>query len=253
LFLATSATAFADGQLSDSPILYIGDSISDGPFGEYIDSALRQISSKVLTEASCGSSPKNWLPQTGPNPAPYAETPCGFWKKTGPNLTDEYRTGKNEKHITPQITEELASFQPQVTLVQLGTNIAVNPFPTALLSTVRDMIQDILSAGSKCIWIGPPNANSPNITQKSLIATDLMIHGEADRQGCYYIRSMDFATAPPNTGPDNDGIHPGPELARTWANGVLALATSVVMADIASDPSHASKTPSFKRGPAHLH
>jgi hypothetical protein len=233
LLLAISPFAILNAALADSssPILYIGDSITFGYFGGIIDTALRQISTQVTTEASCGSSPSNWLPQPGANPPAYAKTICGFWKKTP---TDEFRTkkdpatGKQEPYNTPQIAQELATIHPKITIVQLGTNIAVTKNPLSSFNTVRQMMQDIKNAGSACIWIGPPSANSPAIPAANLNITDQMISDEAGKQGCYYVHTVTFTKAPPY----GDGIHPYPPLAKDWADDVLKRIDSTLKQDI---------------------
>jgi hypothetical protein len=208
-FIFTHASAFADSQLSENPILYIGDSISYGKFGATIDAALRQLSSHVTTEASCGSTPSNWLPQTGTNAPPYAKTVCGFWKKFGADPSDEIRM---KNYNTPQLLQELSSIHPKLTIVQLGTNIASKKNPLSTFGSVREMLQDIKNAGSQCIWIGPPSSHTPIIPEKNMTATDEMLAAEATKIGCFYVHTMTFTTAPPT----GDGIHPGPQLAKEW-------------------------------------
>jgi hypothetical protein len=221
----TQSTAFGGDALSKNPILYIGDSISVGAFGTAIDAALRRISTQVTSEASCGSTPRDWLPQTGTSAPAYVKTYCGYWKKFGDGTGDEMRmTSFN----TPQLPEEIKSVHPQLTVVQLGTNIASKPDPMSYLAAVREMLQDIKNAGSQCVWIGPPSWNNPIFLQKNMVATDEMLAREAAQFGCFYVHTMKFTAAPT----EGDGVHPKPQLAKQWADAVLRRIRATLQKDI---------------------
>ena len=187
-------------------ILYIGDSISDGAFGATLDEGLRKLSSQTFSIASCGSSPTNWLRKSG-----YASTPCGYWEKTP---RGEIRT---ISHQTPSIETKLEGIKPRATIVQLGTNIAVDN-PELQRPAVRNLLKAIRASDSECFWISPPQANSSIVTAKKLKATREMIREESNQSGqeCAVVDVLE--RAPVADGPD--GIHPSPTLARKWAIAV---------------------------------
>jgi hypothetical protein len=210
LSLTLCSTAFARADQSSSPILFIGDSISYGKFGETVDTALRDLSKNVVSEASCGSTPETWLTKPGQSGHTYAKTVCGFWKKA--------ESEEREKvHNTPKIEEELRSIHPKFTIVQLGTNIAAGRDPMTYKASVQQMMQAIRSAGSQCIWIGPPDADSKVVTRAKLTVTNEMIRSEAKSEGCSFIDTLSFTHYTSKLG---DGIHPGPQLAEDWADEV---------------------------------
>jgi hypothetical protein len=201
----------ASTPISQEPILYIGDSISYGKFGQTIDESLRGVSAHVLSEASCGSTPATWMTTPGQAGHSYAKTVCGFWRKGD---TEE----RSKEHLTPKIEEELSTEHPRVTVIQLGTNIAASSNPAAQRATVRHMMQEIRASGSQCVWIGPPDANSTVVTREKLGVTNEMIRSEALSAGCTFIDTLSFTRFPPGPG---DGIHPSPHLAEQWADDVI--------------------------------
>ena len=215
LIAALGLLAFApiQGQAAEEQngFLYIGDSISYGKLGQVIDTALRTISENGVTEASCGSSPATWLTLPGQPGHVYVKTVCGFWRK---GETEE----RVKVHNTPKIQEELQNLHPKLTIVQLGTNIAAGSHPLTQEASVREMMQEIRAAGSQCIWIGPPDANSTVVTRDKLQITSEMIQTEASAQGCFYVATLSFTHFPAGPG---DGIHPSPQLSAAWAQLIL--------------------------------
>ena len=73
-------------------VMLIGDSLSVGPFGRALESALqaRFGRDEVCVFASCGSSPEDWLPKK-----PVFVTNCGY-RQTTPqaSFSHEYRNGR---------------------------------------------------------------------------------------------------------------------------------------------------------------
>jgi hypothetical protein len=212
-------------EVSQQPILYIGDSISYGKFGSTVDTALRSVSSQVTTIASCGSSPSTWLTPPGSTGHTYQTTPCGFWEK-----------GESEEraktHITPKIEEELSKLHPRITIVQLGTNIAASSDPTSpsQVAAITQMMEKIRASHSQCIWITPApgyekyKAKDPKtgkmtsitaVTPEKISAVRNMIDQIAKQQGCITIDAL--ATESP---PSSDNVHPGPIVAAQWGEHV---------------------------------
>jgi hypothetical protein len=210
LFMPGSAPASSEG-----PILFIGDSISYGKFGEVIDSAMRKISENVVSEASCGSTPATWVTMPGQPGHVYKKTVCGFWKK---EQSEDLPGDRSKEHYTPKIEEEIQRIHPRITIVQLGTNIAAADDPERQITTIRQLMHEIKASGSSCIWIGPPDADSRIVTRDKLKITDEMLMAEAHAQGCFYVDTLSFTSFPPGPG---DGIHPSPKLSEQWADEVL--------------------------------
>lgn len=186
-------------------ILYVGDSHSYGKLGTTIDKNLSSISERVILEASCGATPNTWL---GTNK--FEKTVCGFWKKDG---KDEVRS---VEHQTPKFADELAKYRPDITIVQLGTNIAVNAPKNATKSIVA-MMTAISAEGSKCIWIGPPDANSKIVTRIRLKETNLLLSDLAKKYNCDYIDSLKLTSFPAK---NKEGIHYPPSLSAEWGEKV---------------------------------
>ena len=204
LSLLISTTLFAE---TKPTILFVGDSHSFGSFGKVIDKNLSTISDNVIMESSCGSSPVNWLAQGG-----YKKTVCGFWKK---DANEEIRSEK--AHRTPKFSEELATYHPEVTIVQLGTNIASDNDPLNYSRSIELMMTQMKSENSKCIWIGPPDANSKEVTKNKLkIVNDLLIK-LTKKHHCYYIDSLLITEFPLTS---KEGIHYPPKLSAEWGEKV---------------------------------
>lgn len=204
LALITLVTSTAMAAVNPT-ILYVGDSHSYGKLGTTIDKNLSSVSDRIILEASCGATPSTWL---GNNK--FEKTVCGFWKKDG---KDEVRS---VEHQTPKFADELAKYRPDVTIVQLGTNIAVNAPKNATKSIVA-MMTAISNEGSKCIWIGPPDANSKVVTRARLKETNLLLSELAKKNNCDYIDSLKLTSFPAK---NKEGIHYPPSLSAEWGEKV---------------------------------
>jgi hypothetical protein len=202
LITLVTSTAMA---AANPTILYVGDSHSYGKLGTTIDKNLSSVSERIILEASCGATPSTWL---GNNK--FEKTVCGFWKKDG---KDEVRS---VEHQTPKFADELAKYRPDVTIVQLGTNIAVNAPKNATKSIVA-MMTAISTEGSKCIWIGPPDANSKVVTRERLKETNLLLSELAKKNNCDYIDSLKLTSFPVK---NKEGIHYPPSLSAEWGEKV---------------------------------
>ncbi|MBC7540477.1 MAG: SGNH/GDSL hydrolase family protein [Bacteriovorax sp.] len=187
-------------------ILYVGDSHSYGRLGTVIEKKLSTISDHVIMESSCGSTPSTWLGKNG-----YEKTVCGFWKKDG---SDESRS---KEHQTPKISDELARYRPEVTIVQLGTNIAAGEKPKNYTLSIVTMMKTINVDKSICIWIGPPDANSKIVTKEKLVETNQLLIELAKKNNCHYIDSLLLTKFPSN---EKEGIHYSPSLSAEWGSKV---------------------------------
>jgi hypothetical protein len=190
-------------------ILYIGDSHSFGKLGTVIEKKLSSVSQNVIMESSCGSTPNTWLS----NNKGYATTVCGFWKK------DNSSEIRSKEHRTPKFEDELAIYRPQVTIVQLGTNIAAGDRPNKFTHSIEAMMKAIADEKSICIWIGPPDANSKIVTKEKLTQTNLLLTDLAMKNNCHYIDSLKLTKFPSK---DKEGIHYSPDLSAKWGTRVSA-------------------------------
>lgn len=211
LFLVTTALICLNSQaaLNNPVILYIGDSHSYGKLGTTIEANLTTISDRVIMESSCGSSAYTWLGKAG-----YQKTVCGFWKKDG---KEEIRT---TEHQTPKFADELIKYNPQVVIIQLGTNMAAAEKPLNSRSSIDQLMKETKAHGSTCLWIGPPDANSKVVTKEKLQITNNLIKELADLNGCIYIDSLQLTTFPRD---NKEGVHYPPGLSREWGEKVSAI------------------------------
>lgn len=205
LFTVTSNVFAVDSKI----ILYIGDSHSYGKLGTVIEKNLSTLVERVVMESSCGATPSTWL---GNNK--YEKTVCGFWKKDG---QEEIRS---KEHNTPKLADELAKYRPDITIVQLGTNIAAAAKPSNTKNSIIAVMNAIHDEGSKCIWIGPPDANSKIVTKEKLIETNSLLKTTALEFNCEYIDSLILTTFPSG---NSEGIHYPPSLSAQWGEQASAL------------------------------
>ena len=199
---------------SDVTILYVGDSHSYGKLGSTIEKNLSAKASRVVMESSCGATPNTWLGNLK-----YEKTVCGFWKKDG---AEEIRT---KEHQTPRFSDELAKYRPNVTIIQLGTNIAAGSKPQSAKASIVAMMKSVEAEGSKCIWIGPPDANSKVVTRAKLKETNDLLIALAKENNCHYIDSLKLTTFPAN---NSEGIHYPPTASALWGEKVSAELLKVI-------------------------
>jgi len=189
-------------------ILFIGDSHSYGPFGSVIDQALRGQSEKVVSIASCGASASTWLEKANN----FKSTNCGYWKKS-----DSQKEIRTQSHQLNSLNSELISVQPQVTVIALGTNMLgdVNGFRSEL-KAVEKLISQVQQAGSRCLWIGPPDV-SKNPFKQNLASLNLELKKFVESKKCTYldssqITSYQFTKA--------DGIHYPAKESKSWGEKI---------------------------------
>ncbi len=188
-------------------VLYIGDSHSYGKFGTVIDTELRLKYESVAIYSSCGSSARNWLNESG-----LEKTVCGFWMKD--NETEK----RVANYKTPSLSELLLKYNPDVTIVQLGTNMAASKNPENHKASVEKIMELIKNSGSKCVWIGPPDANSAVVPDERLkIVSDYLISISA-KWDCSYIDSLKLTSFPVES---KEGIHYPPKHAEAWGIKVV--------------------------------
>jgi hypothetical protein len=183
-------------------VMFVGDSHAYGKMGAVVEKRLASVSKRVIIQSSCGSTPNTWLGKTG-----YEKTVCGYWKKDG---ATEIRS---KEHKTPKFKSELEKYKPQLTIVQLGTNIAAGSNPLKSEGSVIEMLTLIREARGECIWIGPPDAESKVVSKEKLKKTNEMLARLAKSYDCQYIDSLLLTVFPKE---NKEGIHYPPKLSAEW-------------------------------------
>ncbi len=191
----------------EQTVLYIGDSHSFGKLGIKLESYLSSKFSNTVMMASCGSTAKTWLGISGNE-----KTVCGFWKKE-----NSVEIRQNE-FKNPKLSNELARLKPGLTIVQLGTNLAVGPKPLNHAASVEAVIELIKQENSECIWIGPPDASSKVVTKDNLNLVNEMLKEITQKKGCRYIDSLEITNFPEAS---KEGIHYPPLLSEKWAEEIM--------------------------------
>ncbi len=214
LGLLSFSLAKASETTNNPTILYVGDSHSYGKLGSVIEKNLSTISNNIIMESSCGSTASTWLGKSV-----FYKTICGFWKKDN---TEEIRT---KNHRIPKFAEEIEKYQPQVIIVQLGTNMAASERPTLSSASIEEMMKKIKEANALCIWIGPPDANSKIVTKEKLAIVNTLINDLATKNGCHYIDSLKLTKFPKN---NPEGIHYPPTLASKWGEKASSIILEII-------------------------
>ena len=182
-------------------ILFIGDSHSVGPFGQELDRLLRETGASVLTRAVCASAPRSWVAGTRHH--------CGFFYRDADGAT---RRGTKEAS-TPPLAGLLSQHNAAWTVVQLGGNLHGGA-PATVKAQVGDLARRVAEAGSKCLWVGPPNRRDNGGGFDAWYAA---IKEGADPY-CVFLDSRPVTPYPPMGG---DGIHyggpAGTATAKAWA------------------------------------
>lgn len=196
---------FASGRFYQN-ILYIGDSHSYGAFGSEMASFLESKSKRAVFYASCGASASTWLGNQGNE-----KTVCGFWSKDGDK---EIRSNKFK---TPRFKNLVEEIRPDLTVVQLGTNMAVSN-PRAALKSIEEVLRIIKSSASKCLWIGPPDANSKVVSDANIKEINKLLLKLTKKYNCSYIESFKLTNYPTHI---KEGIHYPNKDSEDWAKKVI--------------------------------
>ena len=209
-FLFIFFTQVHAGLLERNPtILMIADSHSNGLFGQTMEKHLKTISSRVIIQSSCGSSASTWLGKSGNE-----KTVCGFWKKDG---ADEVRLSSFKN---PKLADELVTYKPDLTIVQLGTNMAAMDKPERSQSSIEEVLKLIKDSGSECLWIGPPDANSKVVTKEKLKKMNALLIESTKKFHCHYIDSLKLTQFKKG---DAMGVHFFKADYEKWASDVSEL------------------------------
>lgn len=209
-----------------SKVLVIGDSLTCGPFGDKLESWLLENlgPSRVAVYASCGSSPESWLASEKD-----FYSPCGYRETTTQvHITDKSSRGRRPTPVrTPKIEELLAKHQPQIVIIQLGTN----HFDSVLhdgkeaIPKLAKFYENFANALTRrggpvrmVVWVTPPDSSKfPKWIQE---AVDEMIISNNKRHSFGSVVSRGFTHYVPGvTG--SDGVHYNDAGAAPWAANVI--------------------------------
>lgn len=228
LALALCAVCRVEAAPQPVRVMLIGDSLSVGPFGRAMEAALqrRYGSRGVCVFASCGSSPEDWLDDT-----PVFVTPCGYRQTTpGRSIVIDWINGRRPRPVkTPKLPKILASYRPQLVIVELGTNW-MDRLATAdrldgarYREIIRDFVGELRGASvppPAVVWVMPPASSKyPAAVHQ---AVDRWIYESGQSLGFRTISSRAI-TGPYRAGKTGgDGVHYADDAGRRWAAGVMS-------------------------------
>ncbi len=182
-------------------VLVLGDSLALCGFGKALDSKLRtnQNVASVSTIMACGVVPASWL-KTGP----YAniKTPCGFWTIEGKCGTasspveskDIYGMTRGHKpapHLVPKIESLFETIDPDILIMQCGTNLlsmfsdGKTLIPTrhdsqmrANLVPFRNCVSTLPRSLKRIYWVAPPVSGRYTPAIQDFLVDKLSLYGE---------------------------------------------------------------------------
>lgn len=197
-------------------ILMIGDSLSAGPFGEAVQQHLARVygPQNVAAYASCGSSPEHWL---AAEPGFY--TKCGYREAAPGRMPIFTEGGRGRRILTPKVEALVRRHNPEVIIVQLGTNWMDRDLSGPQISAVLDRFIRAARGPSvrQIIWIAPPDSSAMRRTAQNRVHA--LIQEAAKRDNFEVIDSRQLTRyVPGKTG--GDGVHYNSEASRAWASRI---------------------------------
>jgi len=235
-----SANPVRGDWIRPADIVYVGDSESLGYFGDNLYRALSAErdpkSSRLLRVWSfwtCGSDATTW--------ANGATSYCGIRSCNGAGAcARDHGPNDGPAPVRYQpLHDYLAVIRPRVTIVSLGTNILTTrdfekpDFYDFYLNTVARLIGQIKTAGSGCIWIGPPQtalSTKPVKEYERFVADIARVAQGAD---CTFIDSNQLSDRAYLLKRDPEGIHYEPTGERAWEAKVWVQLEPVLKARLA--------------------
>jgi hypothetical protein len=116
----------------DLTVLILGDSLGLCGFSKRLDEKFRadpRVKS-VFTYCTCGTNPMSWLKE---KPYAHVQTHCGYWSiesrpdsRAFKELRDTYGTPNGHRptsHTVPKLDDLLATIQPDILVMQTGSNL----------------------------------------------------------------------------------------------------------------------------------
>jgi hypothetical protein len=201
-----------------SSILYLGDSLSIGAFGQTFDSSLRSSGFQVHTVVAGGATPYYWLKS-------YQALPCtiGFWEKSE---ATERRVGY--VRAVPKLEDLMATTKPTVVVVQTGINLYATlrskrrpkeENVEEVRSLIDQMCYAIAEAGAISYWVLPPHSHEERYTREIQDELASLMREVVEKyEGTVFESQKVTKFVDPY--PATDGIHYGPAEARGWAEKV---------------------------------
>jgi hypothetical protein len=189
-------------------ILMITDSHGEGTFGKETTRIIEEAGGKLSVYAVGGSAPVDWLKGL--------QGKWGYW--------EHHTRGKDfrsSKPITPKLEDLIRSVNPDVVVIELGTNLIWNKFTHNEKSDIWKLMEKVTSAGKKCIWIGPPGLRVDKVYTARINEVYKFLTQEVEKSGCELHPSWETVTYPASGG---DGIHydsagrAGKKMANKWVN-----------------------------------
>jgi hypothetical protein len=204
-------------------ILFVGDSESLGYFGAQLYRSLATQpdpkSGKPLTVWSywtCGSDAQSWLGG--------ATSYCGIRTCNGAGdcARDHGPQDRPGRVRYAALSHYLARVHPRVTIVALGSNMLSNRARSfrrsydGYLQSAGALIGTIADAGSRCIWIGPPQVALKTRSAEDYTQFEADLGRAAHRAGCAFIDSNPLSDRRYVEPRDSEGIHYQPTGEEAW-------------------------------------
>ncbi len=207
---------FIDSAANAKTILFVGDSLSCGPFGKYLMQDLTNKGHQVKLYCTVSSAPENWL--SGRNPPGQK---CQ--ESTSTNLNLKLCNGDGK---IPKISNILTQYKNAEVLIALGTNSLMSPTVSKSYQTLTKLIKE---NGNSCYWIGPPHLNpseSKGFPASRLAKQEKNLNSfysslkNTTKDTCRLVDSRQ-ATAADTTGNQTvDGVHRNENAGKYWASQI---------------------------------
>lgn len=232
---------------STKKVLYIGDSLSVGAFGDAMQAALIAGGSgreRVAIYASCGSSVQHWL-----SSEPVHVTPCGYRETTSASrIFEDYHNGVKPRPMeTPKIEKLLKKHRPDIVIIQLGTNHfdTLEKGGMAALARQEEIFEEfarniVKTTGNlkQVIWILPPDSSKFASSIQSAISKTIRQVAERHNFSTIDSRKMTRYIYGKTGG---DGVHYSTEPALQWARDVITEINRLLMPRVHVNSSESKK------------
>jgi hypothetical protein len=201
-----------------SRVLYLGDSMSIGAFGQTLDSSMRSSGFQVHTVVAGGATPYYWLKS-------YQPLPCtiGFWEKS-----EEGERRLGYVRAVPKIEDLMSMTKPNVVVVQTGINLYATlrskrrpkeETVKEISSLVERMCYVIAGSGALSYWVLPPHSHEERYSKELQDELASIMRAIVEKyEGTVFESQKVTKFVDPY--PATDGIHYGPAEARGWAEKV---------------------------------
>ena len=218
-------------------ILVLGDSLGLCGFGKFLDARLRgdKHIAAVATYMACGTIPSSWL-KIGPYSG--ARTACGYWSIEGApgaapaETRDTYGMARGHKpgsHAVPKIENLIDSFQPDILVMQNGTNLLSlfsdgstviparhDPQIRAQLLPFLNTVCSRSTSLRKIYWVAPPVSGRYSKATQDFLVEKLSSYGA----GVWGVIDSRALVSYPYKLPMPDKEHFIGRDMETWAEGV---------------------------------